>query len=206
MKADCHDIMRTTLLLKPTALTIAACLALAACNTDAGEDVPTPPTETATPDPDAPISIIRPDVEQPEQATATIEPLEQSVGFPDGGAELDDASLATLRDVLSSQQVTDGGRITLRAHSDAGGSDAANMRASTARGEAVKDWLVENGIAEDRIDVIAFGEQNPVEPNALPNGEPNEAGRSANRRVDIEVSVNEPDAPPIMDSDEQASD
>ena len=53
--------------------------------------------------------------------------------------------------------------------------------------EAVRDWLVENGVEASRISVIAFGEQNPAAPNALPDGSPNEEGRLANRRVEIEV-------------------
>jgi OOP family OmpA-OmpF porin len=66
------------------------------------------------------------------------------------------------------------------------------MWASLARAEAVRDWLVENGVAEDRIRTIAFGEQNPIAPNARPDGTPDEDGRAANRRVEIEVLTREP--------------
>ena len=66
------------------------------------------------------------------------------------------------------------------------------MRASMARAEAVRDWLVENGADAERITTIAFGEQNPIEPNALPDGSPNEEGRAANRRVELTIDV--PDA------------
>jgi len=48
------------------------------------------------------------------------------------------------------------------------------------------------GVAQDRISVIAFGEQNPVEPNAKPDGTPNERGREANRRVDVTVALLSP--------------
>jgi len=82
-----------------------------------------------------------------------------------------------------------GGPIIVGGHSDAAGSDAVNLRASTARAEAVAEWLVGMGVAQDRIIVIAFGEQNPVEPNAKPDGTPNEAGREANRRVDVTVAL-----------------
>ena len=33
-----------------------------------------------------------------------------------------------------------------------------------------------------------MGEQNPIAPNALPDGSPNEAGRASNRRVEIDIS------------------
>ena len=69
--------------------------------------------------------------------------------------------------------MAEGGEIILRGHSDSGGSDDGNLRASQARAEAVRDWLVDNGIDSERITVIAFGEQNPAAPNALPDGSPN---------------------------------
>jgi len=90
--------------------------------------------------------------------------------------------------------------LTLGAHSDTGGNDKANIDASESRGLAVAAWLIERGIAEERISVIAFGEQNPIEPNALPDGSTNEAGRAANRRVEMVV-----DAVVSAQSDEMTS-
>ena len=77
-------------------------------------------------------------------------------------------------------------------HSDAGGSDQVNLRVSLERAEAVRDYLVGQGADEKRIRVIAFGSQNPVEPNALPDGSPNEAGRAANRRVEVTIELPAP--------------
>ena len=159
-------------------------LALAACSNDAPTPDPTPtPTGGETP-----VSILRPDVEQPPQIDEMMK-LETRISFADGGSELSEEALAELATVRESPQLAEGGPIELRGHSDAGGSDDANMRASTARAEAVKEWLVEMGVAEDRITIIAFGEQNPVKPNALPDGSPNEKGRAANRRVDVTVRL-----------------
>lgn len=167
-----------------TAMIATGTLALAACNNDAPAPDPTPtPTGGETP-----VSILRPDVEQPPQVDEMMK-LETRISFADGGSELSEEALAELATVRQSPQLAEGGPIELRGHSDAGGSDDANMRASTARAEAVKDWLVEMGVAEDRITIIAFGEQNPVEPNALPDGTPNEKGRAANRRVDVTVRL-----------------
>ena len=39
------------------------------------------------------------------------------------------------------------------------------------------------------VEVIAFGAQNPNEPNALPDGSPNALGRAANRRVEVLASA-----------------
>ena len=75
------------------------------------------------------------------------------------------------------------------------------------------EWLVEKGVSSERIEIIAFGEQNPIEPNALPDGTPNEKGRAANRRAEVHVAVPEgasiptpaePTAPPA-DGEETGS-
>jgi OOP family OmpA-OmpF porin len=167
-----------------------ALIALSACDVKQDQGAGTSDPEAgATPsdEPSEAVSILRPDVEaEQELAIGTpLEPLNMTIGFPEGGSELDEAALAGLREVLASDQIALGGPIVLRAHSDAGGSDAVNSRTSEARGLAVAEWLVEAGIDSTRIDVIVFGEQNPVEPNALPDGSPNEEGRALNRRVEI---------------------
>lgn len=171
-----------------TAIPLALLLAgtLAACGER--EDEPEP-VVTPTPDGET-VSILRPDVEI-ERPVAPLEPLATTIDFAEGGSALDDDAVAALEQVRESEQFEEGGAITLRAHSDAGGSDEANMRASMARAEAVRDWLIENGADEERITIIAFGEQNPIEPNALPDGTPNEEGRAANRRVELSIDVSE---------------
>ncbi len=141
-------------------------------------------------------SIFRPEFQvEPIEGLEPQGSLETRVYFPEG-AELTEEARAELATVLASPQMGGGGGIILRGHSDSGGSDEANMRASQARAEAVSEWLVENGIDPERITVIAFGEQNPDAPNALPDGSPNEEGRAANRRVEIEVRSKAKAAPP----------
>ena len=165
-----------------------ALLVLGACR--GGEAEPTPePTETPA---DANRSIFDedgPSGEAQERVEESLPPLETTISFADGTDELTEAAQAELATVIRSEQVARGGRIILGGHSDAGGSDAVNERASQRRAEAVRDFLIESGLDEARIVIIAFGEQNPIEPNALKNGEPNEAGRAANRRVEIKVET-----------------
>ena len=163
---------------------VAALLALSACGDNETPPEPAPVKKVDT----EPVSILRPDVEM-EVPVEPLENLEVTISFASGGSDLDDAATAALDELIKSRQFREGGTIELRGHSDAGGSDAANMRASTARAEAVREWLTEHGVDEEIITLIAFGEQNPARPNALPDGTPDEAGRAANRRVDITVRV-----------------
>lgn len=182
---------------RPTMATLAfAPLLLAACT----DEQPAGPAESPNPQESAtgePVSILRPDVEEPE-AIVPIEPVRVTLPFPEG-AELGGAALEELAAVLESRALKEGGAITLGGHSDAGGNDAVNQRISQQRADAVKNWLVEQGIAEARITTIAFGEQNPVAPNALPDGSPDEEGRAANRRVELKVAPPSGPARPTAD-------
>ena len=163
-------------------------MVLAACSGPSEPTAPTP-TQSGEGDNDAPVeqvSIMRPDAEI-DRAADTLAPLELRVGFDDGGTELDETAQEALRAILAAPQLQTEGPIILRGHSDSAGSDAANLRASRTRAEAVQDWLIDNGVAPARIRIIAMGEQNPAKPNALPDGSPNEEGRAFNRRVDVTV-------------------
>lgn len=167
-------------------------LTVAACEPAEEAAVDTKPTKTPEP-----ISIVRADADidlvEPEPV---LEPLELTVPFSDGGNDLSAAALDVLGDIMASEQITAGGVITLGGHTDATGNDTANLRSSKARAQAVADWLIEQGVSESRIRTIAFGEQNPVKPNALPNGEPDEAARAANRRVEVVIAIPDGAKPP----------
>ena len=168
---------------KVTALALTATLALAGCKVKEDEAPADDTSEESR-------SIFQDEAAQGETSilpAPVLPPLKTTLSFADGTAELTEAVRAEILTIVASQQIEAGGPIVLRGHSDSQGSDEASLAASRARAEAVRDFLVENGIARDRIEVIAFGEQNPVEPNALPDGSPNNEGRAANRRVEVTV-------------------
>ena len=192
--------------MSPKLVTLSAALmalSLWACTSEGEEtDIPDTPdvveeTPEAEPEQSEPVSILRPDVEAEtaDEEDQILESFTATIGFPEGGSELDADALAKLENVQASEQFALTGAIILRAHSDSAGSDAANERASEARGLAVAEWLIAAGADPRRIDVIVFGEQNPVEPNALPDGSPNEGGRAANRRVEVEILAQPSEVP-----------
>lgn len=161
-----------------------AVLALAGCDR---REPPAPPEPTPEASPTQ-ASIIRPEIEV-ERPEPELEPLEASVTFAEAGGELSAAALEDLKTILESPQMAEGGAIVLRGHTDSTGDDEANLRVSGRRAEMVRDWLVEQGVAEERITVIALGEQRPIAPNANLDGSPDEAGRAANRRVDVAIAL-----------------
>lgn len=161
--------------------------ALAACDRGSADLDPGPNGDA--PATGEKVSIIRDDVGIEREPAAPLAPLEIVIGFPEGGSDLSAAAVAALRDALVSKQMKAGGPITLAGHTDSAGLDTANLRAAQGRGDAVRDWLVEHGVDESRISVIAFGEQNPVAPNARADGTPDPAGRARNRRVEMTITA-----------------
>tara|TARA_B100000678_G_scaffold42594_1_gene32083 strand:+ start:3223 stop:3849 length:627 start_codon:yes stop_codon:yes gene_type:complete len=164
---------------------------LAGCDREEPAPSPSPtPTSSATVEPEAPeqTSIIRPEMDV-ERPPIPLEPLRTTIPFSDGGAELSEAAIADLKAMLETDQWKQVELVILRGHSDAGGPDRVNMRISEERAQAVAKWLEKQGLAEDQVRIIAFGAQNPVQPNLLPDGEPNERGRAANRRVEVTILV-----------------
>lgn len=163
-------------------------LMLAGCGSGDREPSPEPAASPSVEETGEAVSILRPDVEKP--GMVPLEPARLVVTFTEG-AELDEAAKEELAKLLETRAMKEGGPITIGGHSDAGGNDAVNQRISQERADAVKAWLVAQGIDASRIRTIAFGEQNPIAPNASPDGEPDEVGRAANRRAEVLVDVPE---------------
>tara|TARA_Y100000389_G_scaffold113651_1_gene110764 strand:- start:4789 stop:5250 length:462 start_codon:yes stop_codon:yes gene_type:complete len=63
-------------------------------------------------------------------------------------------------------------------HTDSVGSESSNLQLSTNRANAVKDYLVDNGVTS-RIKAIGKGEKNPIASNDTAEG------RARNRRVEF---------------------
>jgi OmpA-OmpF porin, OOP family len=64
-------------------------------------------------------------------------------------------------------------------HTDRKGSETYNLDLSLRRAEAVRDALIEQGVAANRIDTVARGEWDPAVPTA------DEVAEPANRRAEI---------------------
>lgn len=73
-------------------------------------------------------------------------------------------------------------RVTIEGHTDSVGSDDANMKLSRKRAEAVRDFLVQRGVAPSVFAIDAKGESSPVATNDTP------AGRQQNRRVELVIA------------------
>jgi outer membrane protein OmpA-like peptidoglycan-associated protein len=70
-------------------------------------------------------------------------------------------------------------RVKIDGHTDSRGSDELNKDLSRRRAESVKQWLVDQGIDESRLETEGHGPDQPIESNE------SKAGRAANRRIEF---------------------
>jgi len=56
-----------------------------------------------------------------------------------------------------------------------------NQKLSASRADAVKAYLIENGISADRLSATGFGEKYPIDSNKTAKGKAN------NRRVEVKL-------------------
>jgi outer membrane protein OmpA-like peptidoglycan-associated protein len=72
--------------------------------------------------------------------------------------------------------------VTMEGHTDSIGSDDYNMKLSQRRADAVRDYLISNGINGDNMQAVGLGKAGPVASNDT------NAGRQQNRRVEMVVT------------------
>ncbi|MDP1690823.1 MAG: OmpA family protein [Burkholderiaceae bacterium] len=102
--------------------------------------------------------------------------------FDTGRAQLNPGSARTLDQLASFLKDNPDRTIDIEGHTDAAGTDASNQVLSERRAIAVKNALIDRGIAANRLAARGFGEARPVASND------HAAGRQQNRRVEIVFS------------------
>ena len=88
-------------------------------------------------------------------------------------------SLAKVAGIL---QAYPGLKLQVEGYTDSVGSDQYNQKLSENRADAVRDFLVTQGVQADNISATGYGKAKPVADNATAQG------RSQNRRVNLVVS------------------
>ncbi|HBF18998.1 MAG TPA: hypothetical protein DDW81_02810, partial [Cryomorphaceae bacterium] len=73
-------------------------------------------------------------------------------------------------------------KIALEGHTDNEGSPAHNKTLSENRAKSVQRYLVEQGIAAERLSAKGYGDTQPVA------GNDTEAGRQLNRRTELRIT------------------
>ncbi|WP_369600651.1 OmpA family protein [Hahella sp. SMD15-11] len=105
----------------------------------------------------------------------------EGVTFETGFARLTPASLTILDEVAETLRKNPDVRVEVAGHTDDRGRRDFNVKLSRQRAEAVRDYLVNKGIAADRLSARGYGPDQPAADNASAEG------RVMNRRVELKI-------------------
>ena len=130
-------------------------------------------------------------IEEPVPEPPPVEPVPVERVTPTFDNVLFDFDKAVLRpegrttadQIVASMRQHPRDTLILEGHTDNIGSDEYNMALGMRRAEAVKRYMVEQGIAPERIQTVSHGERQPAVPNDSPSN------RALNRRVVFRVQI-----------------
>lgn len=88
-------------------------------------------------------------------------------------------SVGTLASIAKLMQEQPELKFSVEGHTDSDGDDTSNLKLSQQRAEAVKTYLVDQGIAAERLAAKGHGEAKPIDKNSTPEA------KSNNRRVEF---------------------
>lgn len=103
----------------------------------------------------------------------------RGVTFATGTATLTDSAQAVLDRVAAALKEFSDVRVEVGGHTDNTGSASVNRRLSQQRADAVRAYLVSQGVEESRLVARGYGPSKPVTSNATAEG------RAQNRRVEL---------------------
>ena len=106
----------------------------------------------------------------------------QNIQFEFNSSVLKTSSYVTLDLIATQMKKFEDLSFELNGHSSAEGTEQRNMMLSVDRANAVKAYLVNNGVKTTRLKTNGFGESKPIVSND------NESNRAKNRRVEIAIS------------------
>ncbi len=103
----------------------------------------------------------------------------QGVNFENNSAKLTPSSYSALDDVAATLKKNQDISAEVAGYTDSSGARAYNINLSNRRAQAVRQYLIDKGVAANRLTAKGYGPDNPVASNST------KAGRAKNRRVDL---------------------
>jgi outer membrane protein OmpA-like peptidoglycan-associated protein len=121
-----------------------------------------------------------------QEARGLVITLSGAVTFVTNDSTLLPVAMSSLNNVAAALKATPDRSILVEGHTDSMGSHAYNMDLSQRRAEAVRLYLISQGVPQEMIKAQGIGPDRPVAENRSAEG------RASNRRVEIIVSPPEP--------------
>jgi len=120
--------------------------------------------------------------QQAEETRAeTIQSLKEPIHFAFDSYELRPEVRSTLKDKAAILEEHPGWKVVIEGHCDERGTDEYNLALGERRARAAYEFLVLLGIDADRLSIISYGEEKPVDPDHT------EAAWAKNRRDEFRV-------------------
>ena len=120
----------------------------------------------------------------PEPTTDDQKKLNQyakTILFDTGKATIKFESAEILNQIINVLKKYPNSRFRIEGHTDSVGKKQKNIELSQNRADAVKIYLIQGGIASDRLESKGYGPEKPIASNK------NKKGRALNRRVEINL-------------------
>lgn len=115
--------------------------------------------------------------------------LKSDILFESGKSDLKPKAVASISQLGEILKKYPENVITVKGHTDDQGSDDLNKTLSEKRAENVKNQLAKVGVPVATISIVGMGEAAPIADNKTTDG------RSKNRRVEVEIAVDESKVP-----------
>jgi len=170
--------MRLSKIFKNTLLVLMACIVLTACATKKEVETQTKATttETKTEATETKVEPIEPIAGQMQSdvytGTDTVgylaEGVKDRVFFATNESILTTASRETLRAQAAWLRKNPDVTVVVEGHADERGTREYNLALGERRANAAKDYLMTYGISSDRITVLSYGKERPVDPGSTP--------------------------------------
>lgn len=116
-----------------------------------------------------------------EEVQKTLNSYAKTILFDSGKSSIKAESNQVLKDIVGILNEYPNAKFNIEGHTDSAGSNTLNQNLSDSRANAVKVFLIENGIGQSRLSAVGYGEDRPITSNAT------RAGRAKNRRVEINL-------------------
>ncbi len=117
-----------------------------------------------------------------ESTAADLDPIQFTVYFDYDKSNLTPQAATLVKEAADRALENDIETVTVAGNTDTSGGSAYNQALSERRARAVRDALIANGVAADRISLEAYGETNPAKPT------PDGVREPLNRRSDVVIS------------------
>ena len=119
-----------------------------------------------------------------QELQKTLNDFAKVILFDYGTSSISTESYGILSDIISVLNDYPNAKFSIEGHTDSIGSYEINQVLSEKRANAVKAYLIKDGVDSTRLSAIGYGERRPIATNMY------KAGRKQNRRVEINLVKN----------------